>query len=132
MTDSAPATNAFATPAWWNRCRQALVSGSTKAIILHLNTRDYAVPGKHLTTYLCKLLANRDVVAIYNRATGITFPLETMEQRARDLLGMNRAQGASRAPRAPHLPHWACQAEIKGASSSGPGSRLRRCRCSNA
>lgn len=93
MTDNAPAANAFPTPAWWNRCRQALVSGSTKAIILHLNTRDYAVPGKHLTTYLCKLLANRDVVAIYNRATGITFPLETMEQRARDLLGMNRAQG---------------------------------------
>ncbi|MCU0232293.1 MAG: hypothetical protein MUC67_13140, partial [Acidobacteria bacterium] len=79
---------AFPTPAWWDRCRQALMSGSTKAIILHLNTRDYAVPGNHMTTYLCKLLANRDVVAIYNRATGITFPLESMEGRARDLLGM--------------------------------------------
>jgi len=81
--------NGFPTPAWWDTCRQALVSGATKAIILHLNTRDYAVPGKHMTTYLCKLLANRDVIAIYNRATGIRFPLASMEGRARDLLNMN-------------------------------------------
>ena len=109
------------------------MSGSTKAIILHLNTRDYAVPGKHLTTYLCKLLANRDVVAIYNRATGITFPLETMEQRARDLLGMNRAQAEPvDAHNPPPLPHWGCQAETRAASSSGRASRPRRSRCSNA
>ena len=66
------------------------MSGSTQALILHLNTRDYAMPGKHLTPFLSKMLTTRDVVAIYNRSTGIRFPLATMEEKAKDLLGLNQ------------------------------------------
>lgn len=89
--------NGFPAPAWWEKCRAALQSGATQAIILHLNTRDYAVPGRPLTAYLTRLLATRDVVAVYNRSTGITFPLPSMEQKARELLNMT-AEAAPQAP----------------------------------
>lgn len=89
--------NGFPAPAWWENCRTALTSGATQAIILHLNTRDYAVPGHPFTTYLSKVLAGRDVVAVYNRSTGITFPLPSMEQKARELLNLT-AEAAPTAP----------------------------------
>lgn len=95
-TEPAAGANGFETPPWWQTCRQALTSGSTKTIILHLNTRDYAIPGKHMTTYLCRLLANRDVVAIYNRSTGLRFALPSMEEKARALL--DTAGGGRPAP----------------------------------
>ena len=66
------------------------MSGSTQAIILHLNTRDYALPGKFLVPFLTGRLATRDIVAIYNRSSGIRFPMPTMEQKAKDLLGLDK------------------------------------------
>ena len=104
---SANPRNGFPDPTWWQTCRQTLISGSTAAIILHLNTRDYAVPGKHLTVYLSKALATRDVVAIYNRATGIRFPLTTMEAKAKDLLNLNQ-------PTTPVNPAFAALAAVTG------------------
>ena len=66
--------NGFPDPPFWLACKSALMSGSTQAIILHLNTRDYALPGKFLVPFLTGRLATRDIVAIYNRSSGIRFP----------------------------------------------------------
>ena len=82
--------NGFPDPPFWLACKSALMSGSTQAIILHLNTRDYALPGKFLVPFLTGRLATRDIVAIYNRSSGIRFPMPTMEQKAKDLLGLDK------------------------------------------
>ena len=82
--------NGFPDPPFWLACKSALMSGSTQAIILHLNTRDYALPGKFLVPFLTGRLATRDIVAIYNRSSGIRFPIPTMEQKAKDLLGLDK------------------------------------------
>ena len=80
------------------------MSGSTQAIILHLNTRDYALPGKFLVPFLTGRLATRDIVAIYNRSSGIRFPMPTMEQKAKDLLGLDKPATPTRIPPSPPLP----------------------------
>lgn len=81
-------------PAWVNRFRQAF--GSAQAFILHMNVRDYVEPGINLTTYLSKLFGSWDIVAIYNRSQGIRFPLESMEEKAKETLGLNKpAQAAN-------------------------------------
>ena len=89
ITDTVGATdrNGYPEPAWFAQFRAAYASAS--AFILHLNTADYAVPGLPLRAYLCKKLASREIIAIYNRAEGITFPLPTMERKARELLNMD-------------------------------------------
>ena len=85
-----PGGNGFPDPLFWLACKSALMSGSTQAIILHLNTRDYALPGKFLVPFLTGRLATRDIVAIYNRSSGVRFPIPTMEQKAKDLLGLEK------------------------------------------
>ena len=49
------------------------------------HARTYALPGKFLVPFLTGRLASRDIVAIYNRSSGICFPMPTMEQKAKDL-----------------------------------------------
>jgi len=78
-------------PAWFEEFRAVYGAGEAHAFILHLNVADYAVPGVPLRTYLTKTLASRDVIAIYNRAEGITFPLPTMQQKAMEILGLDQA-----------------------------------------
>ena len=96
------------------------MSGSTQAIILHLNTRDYALPGKFLVPFLTGRLATRDIVAIYNRSSGIRFPIPTMEQKAKDLLGLEKPSPSQ------HQPAFAALAAVTGQSvtstrpSTGP------------
>ena len=88
------------------------MSGSTQAIILHLNTRDYALPGKFLVPFLTGRLATRDIVAIYNRSSGIRFPMPTMEQKAKDLLGLDKPT------QAPANPAFAALAAVTGQQSA--------------
>ena len=109
--------NGFPDPPWWLACKSALMSGSTQAIILHLNTRDYALPGKFLVPFLTGRLATRDIVAIYNRSSGIRFPMPTMEQKAKDLLGLDKPAQANDQPglRRPRRCHR---------TAVGPGLRL--------
>jgi SpoVK/Ycf46/Vps4 family AAA+-type ATPase len=90
--------NSFPDPPFWLACKSALMSGSTQAIILHLNTRDYALPGKFLVPFLTGRLATRDIVAIYNRSSGIRFPIPTMEQKAKDLLGLDKPAQTNTSP----------------------------------
>ena len=103
--------NGFPDPPFWLACKSALMSGSTQAIILHLNTRDYALPGKFLVPFLTGRLATRDIVAIYNRSSGIRFPMPTMEQKAKDLLGLDKPT------QAPANPAFAALAAVTGQQS---------------
>jgi transitional endoplasmic reticulum ATPase len=103
--------NGFPDPPFWLACKSALMSGSTQAIILHLNTRDYALPGKFLVPFLTGRLATRDIVAIYNRSSGIRFPMPTMEQKAKDLLGLDK-------PSQPANPAFAALAAVTGNQSA--------------
>ena len=104
--------NGFPDPPFWLACKSALMSGSTQAIILHLNTRDYALPGKFLVPFLTGRLATRDIVAIYNRSSGIRFPMPTMEQKAKDLLGLDKPT------QAPANPAFAALAAVTGQQSA--------------
>jgi len=67
-------------------------SGVAHAFILHFNVHDYAVPGVPFTTYLAQMLAGRQVVAVYSRDRGVTFPLDTMRERFVELLGLGSGQ----------------------------------------
>ena len=79
------------TPAWFEEFRAVYGAGEAHAFILHLNVADYAVPGVPLRTYLATALASRDVIATYNRAEGITFPLPSMQQKAMQIRGLDQA-----------------------------------------
>ncbi|MFQ5695923.1 MAG: ATP-binding protein, partial [Terriglobia bacterium] len=97
-------------PAWFEEFRAVYGAGEAHAFILHLNVADYAVPGVPLRTYLTTALASRDVIAIYNRAEGITFPLPTMQQKAMEILGLDQA---------PQDPALAALASLSGPQPQG-------------
>ena len=78
----------FPTPTWAREVVDKYQSGVAHAFILHFNVYDYAVPGASVTAYLAQMLANRQVVVIYSRDRGITFPLDTMRERFLELLGL--------------------------------------------
>jgi len=82
-------------PAWVARLLDIYQAGVAHAFILHFNTSDYVSPESPvtLTGYLGRLLASRDVVAFYSRDRGITFPTETVRQKALDLLGLATQEG---------------------------------------
>ncbi|MFQ5614731.1 MAG: hypothetical protein ACE5H9_21635 [Anaerolineae bacterium] len=77
-------------PAWVARMLDRYQAAVAHGFILHFNTGDYVSPEAQepLTTYLARILAGRQVVAIYSRDRGITFPTETMRRQALDLLGL--------------------------------------------
>jgi transitional endoplasmic reticulum ATPase len=78
----------FPTPTWAQEVMEKYRSGVAHAFILHFNIHDYAIPGVPFTTYLAQMLAGRQVVAVYSRDLGITFPLETMRERFVEILGL--------------------------------------------
>jgi transitional endoplasmic reticulum ATPase len=82
----------FPTPAWAQEVMEKYGSGVAHAFVLHFDIHDYAVPGVALTGYLTQMLAGRQVVAVYSRDRGITFPLETMRERFVELLGLGSGQ----------------------------------------
>lgn len=83
------AANGF-TPLWLAEMQQA--AASSHAFILHLNVRDYAVPGVRLADFLARKLATRDIVVRYDRSAGLRFALPSMEEKARTILGLDAAQ----------------------------------------
>ena len=78
----------FPTPTWAQEVMEKYRSGVAHAFILNFNIHDYAIPGVPFTTYLAQMLAGRQVVAVYSRDLGITFPLETMRERFVEILGL--------------------------------------------
>jgi AAA+ superfamily predicted ATPase len=81
-------------PGWW----EELVAKTRIAhsFILHFNTTDYASPEvpTRLPTYLAQKLSHCEIVAVYSHDRGITFPVDSMRQKALELLGfLNRDPG---------------------------------------
>lgn len=71
---------------WFEELNNKYSSGVSVGFILHLNTADYVKPGVSLRSYLGQVMADKEVVAFYNRAEGITFPVETMEEKFKSLI----------------------------------------------
>ena len=83
-------------PKWWDEL--LVKTRIAHAFILHFNTIDYASPEAptRLPTYLAKKLSQCEIVVVYSLDRGITFPLESMKQKALEILGLaNRDQGSN-------------------------------------
>ena len=80
----------FADPKWFGDFLSAYKSGKAQCFILHLNVRDYAVPGLRLTPYLTQKLSKREVIAVYNRSEGISFPLPSHREQFMTVLGLGQ------------------------------------------
>lgn len=83
-------SNNNGTPTWVQSMLAKYTSGVAHAFILHFNVNDYVVPGVTLKTYLGKILASREIVAFYNRAEGITFPIPTMKDKFMQAMGLEQ------------------------------------------
>lgn len=83
-------TPAFPQPQWAARLLARYQSGVAHAFILHFNVADYVVPGRSLKSFLIMLNKTREIIACYNRAEGITFPVPSMKERALELLGLKQ------------------------------------------
>ncbi len=77
-------------PTWVKSMLGKYTSGVAHAFILHFNINDYVVPGVTLKSYLAKILASREIVAFYNRAEGITFPIPSMKDKFMETLGIEQ------------------------------------------
>lgn len=75
-------------PRWFEKLADAYKAGANHAFILHLNTADYATPGKPLRSFLTWAFGTREIIAFYNRAQGIEFATESMKDKALPLLGL--------------------------------------------
>ncbi len=73
--------------AWVQEVLSKYTSGVSIGFILHLNVFDYVEPGVPMDSYLAQVMADRKVVAIYDRARGISFPLPSMKEPFMALTG---------------------------------------------
>ena len=87
-------------PAFWQQFTRSYTSASNSAFVFHGNVDDHILPGVYLRGFLKRALATFEVIVFYDRATGWSFPLDSMENKARDFLGMNDAPAAPCWPRA--------------------------------
>lgn len=89
---------------WVKELTDKYSSAIAVAFVLHLNVFDYVEPGGGtIRNYLCQLLSDRKIIAIYNRAEGITFALPSQRQ---SFIDINRLQpdpitGEVELPKAP-------------------------------
>jgi hypothetical protein len=88
-------TNEFQTPSWVQEVVDKFASGVAHAFILHFNVHDYTTPGVFLATYLARMMVGRQIVAVYSRDRGITFPLESMREKFIALTGAGQEQDAA-------------------------------------
>ena len=85
-------------PTWFEEVITTFSAGVSHGFILSGDVWGATIQGTSQRNFLQRVLGtSRDVVAYYNRATGITFPLESMRQKAEELLasGMPDAGGQS-------------------------------------
>lgn len=74
---------------WVEEVRNKYQSGISIGFILSLNVDDYVETGVTLRRYLAEsLLNNREVLAFYDRARGINFPLPSMKDKFENLLNL--------------------------------------------
>ena len=77
------------TPKWVNELSQKYRTEVAHVFILHSNVADYVDHTNDLRSYLSKYLAGREIMAFYNRAEGITFPLDSVKRKFITTLGLN-------------------------------------------
>ena len=79
-------------PLWIEKMLELYQSGVAHAFIPHFNVNDYTTPEKPINSvaYLTKLLAKREIVAIYSRDRGIEFGSDEQRQLALNLLGLGQ------------------------------------------
>lgn len=109
----------FPTPVWAQEVMEKYGSGVAHAFVLHFNVHDYAVPGVPFTIYLAQMLAGRQVVAVYSRDLGITFPLETMRERFVEILELGGGEQQNADPALAAL-------QSLGVAPAGGGTELPR------
>ncbi|MDQ6747112.1 MAG: ATP-binding protein [Candidatus Dormibacteraeota bacterium] len=90
-----PAPSEPSLPPWAATLIGRYQDGIAHAFILHFNIADYVEPGRSLRPYLARLFGRRTIVAFYNRAEGITFPLPSMRTKALALLGLTAPAGGA-------------------------------------
>ena len=89
-----------ALPPWFEAFITAFTSGVAHGFLICGDVSGFTVQSIPQRRFLQRMLASgkRDVVAYYNRATGITFILESMRQKAEQLLGGSAAASAPENP----------------------------------
>lgn len=104
---------------WWDEL--LVKTRIAHSFILHFNTMDYASPEAptRLPTYLTKKLSQCEIVAVYSLSRGIAFPLESMKQKALEVLGLANKEQASNAPTFDAL-------RLVGATLAADGQELPR------
>lgn len=78
-------------PAFWRQFTRSFNSASNSTFILHGNVEDHVLPGVYLRGFFKRALVPQEIVVFYDRATGWTFAAPSMEDKARDYLGLNDA-----------------------------------------
>lgn len=79
-------------PAWARTMLAKYDAGIAHMFTLHFNVADYAAGKMGMKAYLAKLwmAKGKEIVAYYDRASGITFALESMKEKALKLLGLDQ------------------------------------------
>lgn len=111
-------------PAFWQQFTRSYTSASNSAFVFHGNVDDHILPGVYLRGFLKRALATFEVIVFYDRATGWSFPLESMETKARDFLGMNDAPAAPNPAIAALMGNAATAAPQKPAFPTDPTAAL--------
>lgn len=101
---------------WVKELTNKYSSGVAHAFILHFNVADYVDHTNLLRDYLARFLSSRDIVCFFNRAEGITFPLESMRQRFIQEMGLG----------GPVDPALAALAAVAGGGAGGEEVSLPR------
>jgi hypothetical protein len=111
-------------PAWFRQFQTSFVAGEAHAFIVSGDINGYAYEGVTQRGLLVSSLAStREVVAIYTRGRGITFPAPSMREAAMRLLGMEAVGAAAANPLAAAL---AGLAGGQGAADDDPFTAARR------
>ncbi len=78
-------------PGWWHDLNQKYLEGQSHIFILHFNIGDYVNGTDELRDYLPLILGNRDCIAWFDRASGVTFPYKPkqMEEAYIKALGLD-------------------------------------------
>jgi hypothetical protein len=109
MDNSAPSVP---TPGWYATLAEKYQAGISHAFILHLSINDLVTPGTTTRSFLNAALGSTcPVIAWYDRAQGITFPLASMRTRFLQVTGV----GSGPAP--PSGPLAALQGALPGNST---------------
>jgi len=106
-------------PKWWDEL--LVKTRIAHAFILHFNTMDYASPEAptRLPAYLTKKLSQCEIVVVYSLSHGITFSLESMKQKALEVLGLANKDQVTNGPTLDAL-------RLVGAAPTADGQELPR------